>query len=105
MINIEYDKDKVGKKEILSLSNAVQKIVSEKTKIKDVFVYANSSEIRVKVAPIEIFVRISDHKIKDLSSLFNEIKSDLSGWKRQSKFKHPLNLTLIPMNWKFETGI
>ena len=56
VIRIDYDDEKLDKDAILTLSNAIQKIVSETTKIEDVFVYANSSQIKVKVAPIEIFI-------------------------------------------------
>ena len=104
-IRIDFDGDKVKKKEILALSNAAQKIVSEATKIEDVFVYANSSQIRVKIAPVELYVEMSEHKIKDLDKLFNEIKSGISNWKKQNKFSHPINFTLIPMKWKFDIDI
>ena len=48
LIDIKYDDDKVKSDEILALSEAVQKIVSKATGIEDVFVYANSSQIKVK---------------------------------------------------------
>ncbi|MBI4085088.1 MAG: hypothetical protein HY432_01095 [Candidatus Liptonbacteria bacterium] len=104
-IRIDYDNDKVSKDEITALSENAQKIVSEITDIDDVFVYANSSEIKVKVAPVEIFVEMSAHKIADPDKLIAKIKSKLSEWKRISGFKHSINLTLIPMQWKIEIGI
>ncbi len=105
IINIEYDSKKLNKKEVLNLSEAIQKIVSEATNIESVFVYANSAKIKVKIAPIEIFIQMSDHKIKDIDLLFEEIKSKLSKWKKETNFSHLINLTIIPMKWKFETGI
>lgn len=105
MIHIEYDNEKVSKEEIIKLSNAIQKIVSEKTNIEDVFVYGNSSELKIKIAPIEIFVRMSEHKVNNLEKLFNEIKSSLSQWKKENSFEKPINLTIIPMKWKFEVNI
>jgi len=104
-IRIDFDGDKVKSKDILALSNAVQKIVSDVTKIEDVFVYANSSQIKVKVAPIELYVQMSESKIKNLDRLFDRIKSGISAWKRQNRFQHPINFTLIPMTWKFEIDI
>lgn len=65
MINIEYDDSKLKEQEILSISEAIQKIVSETTNIKDVFVYANTSKIKVRISPIEIFIRMSQHKIEN----------------------------------------
>lgn len=105
MIKIEYDDTKLQKGQVLEISNAVQKIVVDVTGIEDVFVYANSSEIKVKVAPIEIWVEMSAHKIENLDELFEKIKSRLSDWKKETNFPQPINLTVIPMQWKFDTGI
>ena len=105
VIRIDYDDGKVEKKEVAALSREIQKIVSTATRIKDVFVYANSSQIKIKVAPIEIFIQMSAHKIKDEDALVKEIKSKLSNWKKKSSFQHPINLTFIPMQWKIEIGI
>lgn len=105
MIHIEYDDSKVSREDIELLANAIQKIVSEITNIEDVFVYANSAQIKVKVAPIEIFVRMSGHKIKDENSLISELKNRLTEWKKENNYAPLINLTLIPMHWKIEIGI
>ena len=105
IIRLDYDGDKVSQSEATALSEAAQKIVSEVTGIKDVFVYGNSSEIKLKSAPVEIFVEMSAQKIADPDKLIAEIKSRLAEWKQKSGFQHPINLTLIPMQWKVEVGI
>jgi hypothetical protein len=105
LIRLEYDDGKVSDADILSLSKAVRDIVSTTTEIADVFVYANSAKIKVQVAPVEIFVEMSDHKIKDEDELVSVIKEQLSLWKKTSGFPAPINLTLIPMRWKVEVGI
>jgi hypothetical protein len=105
VIRIDFDDTKVTKADVTALSTAIQKIVADTTKIEDVFVYANSSQIKVKIAPIEIFVQMSAHKIEDEDALVKEIKSKLSGWKKKASFEHPINLTFIPMVWKIEIGI
>jgi hypothetical protein len=105
IIKIQYDDTKVEKSNIQNLSNAIQKIVVDATGIEDVFVYGNSSEIKIKIAPIEIFVEMSAHKIKDEDTLIKDIKGRLSAWKKENNFPYPINLTLIPMNWKIEIGI
>lgn len=105
VIWIEYDNGKVSDSEATTLSEAAQKIVSEVTGIEDVFVYAGSARIKVKVAPVEIFVEISASKAPDPGKLLGEIKSRLKEWKGKSGFKHPINLTVNPMQWKFEIGI
>jgi hypothetical protein len=55
--------------------------------------------------PIEIFVEMSTHKINNLGKLMELIKKGLIEWKIKEKFKTPINLTIIPMNWKVEVGI
>ena len=95
LIRIEYDDKKLNKKDILKLSEAIQKIVSEKTHIIDVFVYANTSQIKIKVAPVEIFIQMSEHKINDLEILFSEIKSELSKWKKKNSIKYPINFIVL----------
>ncbi len=105
LINIEFDDGIVKKQEIVSLSDAIQKIVSRVTGIADVFVYANSAQIKVQIAPVEIFVHMSDHKIKNEDTLIADIKAQLAQWKKDVSFPHPINLSLIPMHWKIEIGI
>ena len=105
LITIEYDNNEVLEPEIQELSQAIQKIVSSATDIKDVFVYTNTAHIKVSIAPIEIFVRMSANKIKNEDDLVGEIKVKLKEWKVSVDFKHPINLTLIPMNWRIEIGI
>ena len=105
VINIEYDDSKIKDSEILHLSESIQKIVSQITSIKDVFVYANSARIKINIAPIEIFVQMSANKIKDSDKLIEKIKSGLIIWKSKNSFKHNINLSLIPMDWKVEIGI
>jgi len=105
LIRIEYDNSKVSDTDATKVSETIQKIVSEVTGIDDVFVYANSAQIKVKIAPIEIFVEMSAHKIVDVDKLIADIKDNLAEWKRENQFEHPINLTLIPMQWKIEFGI
>jgi hypothetical protein len=105
IIKIQFDDGKVKEDDIVQLSHAIQKIVVETTGIEDVFVYGNSSQIKINIAPIEIFIEMSDHKIKDEDVLITDIKGKLSTWKKENNYSHPINLTLIPMHWKVEVGI
>ncbi len=104
-IRIDYDDTKLEDKDVVSLSHAVQKIVSEITGIEDTFVYANSPHIKIKVAPIEIYVQISAKNIPDQGLWFADIKNQLSQWKKESNFEYPINLTFMPMDWQFEIDI
>ena len=105
VIHLEYDDKKISDHDVEALSKAVRDIVSEVTGIADVFVYANTAKIKVQVAPIEIFVEMSAHKIKDLDALVAEIKTRIQEWKAKNNFTTLINLSFIPMNWKIEIGI
>ncbi len=105
VIRLEYDDVVVNETEVQAICNTAQRVVADATGIKEVFVYCNSSHIKVKVAPIEIWVEMSDHKISDADALAKTIREGLSKWKNEINFPHLINLTLIPMNWKLELDI
>jgi hypothetical protein len=48
---------------------------------------------------------MSAQKIADADKLIGDIKIRLAEWKKDNNFPHPINLTLIPMQWKIEIGI
>lgn len=105
IVRIDYDNAQLTHDEAVTLSTTMQKIVSETTKIQDVFVYTNSSQIKIQIAPVEVFIEMSAHKIQDREKLVAEIKEKLSAWKKTSMFRHSINLTLIPMDRNIEIGI
>ncbi len=105
VIKLEYDDNAVSDVDVKIISEAIRGIVIRATGIQDVFVYANTAKIKVQVAPIEIFVEMSAHKIDDVDKLLSDIKAKLKEWKKHANFKHLINLTLTPMNWKIELGI
>lgn len=105
VIHIEYDNKKVDEEAILVLSKAAHELVSSITGIEDVPVYANTSHIKIEVSPIEIFVRLSVHKITDQDKLMADLKDAFAKWRKENNFSYSINLTLIPMNWKIEIGI
>jgi hypothetical protein len=105
MINVEYDNALIPFDDIQALSEGIRDVVSTVTGIEDVFTYTNSSDIKVKIAPVEIFIRMTASKIQDPEKLISDIKSKLAEWKVSSGFSQPINLTLIPENWKVEIGI
>jgi hypothetical protein len=59
----------------------------------------------VQVAPIEIWVEMSNHKVTDADTLAKDLRTGLSQWKERNSFPHLINLTLIPMAWKLELDI
>lgn len=102
VIRVEYDSDAVAEEDVRNLCFAAQEAVITTTGIKEVFVYGNSANIKVDVAPIEIFVEMSASKVKDAEVLAKNIRDNLSEWKKSASFPHLINLTLIPVAWKLE---
>ena len=105
VILVDFDNQRVAEKDATVLSEAIRDILSEATGIEDVFVYANSSQIKVKVAPVEVFVEMSAGKIESVDVLISQIKARIIDWKQKTEFPHLINLSLIPMPWKIEIGI
>jgi len=105
VIHIEYDDKTVSETDIKTLCKGVHEVTSTVTGIEDVPVYANCSRVTFAIAPIEIFIRLSAHKIKDLDSLMNELKAALSKWKVEQNYPHKINMSLIPMGWKIEIDV
>lgn len=105
LITIEYDEDILKKDEVRELSHFTRELVSRVTQIEDVFVYAQSSPIRINVAPVEIFVRLSKKCLGDPEHLLSQMTGELGMWRVDKKFPCKLNLTLIPMDWVVSIGI
>jgi hypothetical protein len=105
VIRLEYDDAVVDEAQAQAICEAAQKVVADATDTKEVFVYGNTSRIKVKVAPIEIWAEMIDHKITDADALAKKMREGLVQWKRQTNFPHPINLTLIPIAWKLELDI
>jgi hypothetical protein len=87
------------------LCDGAHQVVSTVTQIEDVPVYAHSANYKAKIAPIEIFIRLSAHKVKDVDTLTSDLKQAFVTWKEVTTFSHPINMTLIPMHWKIEIAI
>ena len=102
---MDFDNTQMSEQDARALGEAVQKIVAQATGIEDTFVYANSSQIKIKVAPVELFIQLSKKYIPDQAKLVNQIKQGLTDWKKTSGFKYPINLSFIPMEWQIEVGI
>ena len=105
VVNIEYDGNKVSLAEIRLLVDGAHQVIASVTGTDDVPVYAHDAEIKAKTAPIEIFIRYSDHKVKDVDGLTQELRRAFSAWKSAQGFPHPINMTFIPINWKIEMDI
>lgn len=103
MIKVKFDDVVVSDEKIVELSKALQKIVREATEIPEVFVYADSPKIKIDVAPIEVFIEMSASKVQDKEELFKIIHSSLVTWKNEQNFNFPITITLIPVDWKFDS--
>lgn len=104
-IVVKYDDNAVTDKEITELGEATIKIAQKITGIQDSFVYADSAHIKINIAPIELYIYLSEKHIPDLDALYAKFKAAIVEWKVDSGFAQPVNFTLVPMRWKFEVGL
>lgn len=105
VITIEFDGDRVSAEDMQLLCDGAHEVVSKVTEIKDVPVYAHNADFKAAIAPIEIFIRLSAHKVKDVDALTADLKQAFVTWKAENNFSHPINMSFIPMNWKIEIDI
>jgi hypothetical protein len=105
VIRIEYDPAVVTDFRARALCQAAKAAVVAATGIPETFVYGNASQIRVDVAPVEIWVEVSTSKVPDPAKTAADIRAKLSEWKQQDNFGAKINLTLIPMQWQLELEI
>jgi len=105
IVRIDYDDKQVTDEQIKELCAALKKIVADTTKIKEVYVYANSPQIKLGIDPVEVFVQITKEKVGDKGKLFEELKNQISNWRKISNFDPSINFTLMPMDWQFEVDI
>ena len=98
VIHIEYDKSVLLESDVQLLCKGAHEVTVQVTGVADVPVYANSSHATYAIAPIEIFIRLSDHKITDKIALSNELKMAAIKWKADNNFSHNINMSLIPMD-------
>lgn len=105
VVRVDFDQDKVSIEEIKQLVKGLHDVVSSTTDIEDVPVYANSAQVSYAIAPVEVFIELSDHKVKDAAVLTAMLKSNIVTWTRENSFKHLINMTFIPMKWNIEIEI
>jgi len=105
VIRVEYDDKKVNESDMTAFCRALKEVVSVATGIKEVFVWGNTSQIKIDVEPIEVWIEMSEHKVDDLDSLTNSICEGVTKWKKASGFETPVTITLTPVHWKFVVGV
>lgn len=104
-INVKYDEKKVSQEEIQLFCENIYQITLNTKAFKEVFLYANSSQISINIAPIEVIISTGAHVMNKDKEIISKIKLGLQEFKEKTEFKHPINLTLIPMVWETEFNI
>lgn len=102
VVRVEYDSTLVSDVKAQTLCKAAQTAVIEATGIPETFVYGNASQITIDIAPVEIWVEVSAHKVADPAKTAKDIRAKLAAWKQAEGFEQPINFTLIPMDWILE---
>lgn len=105
VVRVDFDQEKVSAEEVKQFVKGLHEVISSTTNIEDVPVYANASQFSYAIAPVEVFIQLSDHKVNDASELTQILKENLIAWTQDNGFKHLINMTFIPMKWNIEIEI
>lgn len=107
-IQILFDDSVVKQSEVLELGSALREICLGAKNLQNVtfaFAYGENPKIKVGLAPLEVYVKITRPKIINEQKLAGELRDKLSAWKKQANFNHPINILLMPMDWLVEDSI
>ena len=106
LIYIDYNKSMISVDQIERYARGIEKVVSETTKIEDhTPTYVRATDFTLNAAPIEIFLQVSPKFLTDEEELMLNLRYALGVWKEQANIHHPINITLMPMTWRFELNI
>ncbi|HEX3082730.1 MAG TPA: hypothetical protein VHQ86_05800 [Candidatus Saccharimonadia bacterium] len=107
IIRFEYDPDKVTAEQITRLATDMVTFTQEVTGMKEVYAWANASQIRIGIDPVDIFIEMSAHLVPDgdPSKLSKPLVAKIKQWKADHNFAEPINLTFTPVAWQLEIGI
>jgi hypothetical protein len=98
LTRIEYDDSQVSAEQALELSTAAQQIVADAVGIPEVFVYTNTAQIKVNIAPVLMTIEMGAHRTAFAEQYGAEIKEKLGKWKQQNGLTYPIYLTVTPVN-------
>ncbi len=106
-IQMLYDDSVVKEGEVKKLGVFLRELClnSKNLDVKFSFAYAENPSIKVSMFPIETYIKITRSKIVDEEEFLGEIESRLKEWKIKENFEHPINILLMPMDWKILDSI
>jgi hypothetical protein len=107
-IQILFDDSVVSEEQVLQLGNALRDIALGADNLHDVsfaFAYGESPKIKIGLAPLEVYIKITRWKITDEKALSAEFREKLTAWKQEVHYPHPVNILLMPMDWLIEDNI
>lgn len=106
LLYIDYDSSIISIEDIKRYATEIEKIISETTEIEEhTPTYVRTTDFSLNAAPIEIFLQVSLKFLTDEDKLLCSLRDALSVRKNKENITHNINLTLMPMTWKFELNI
>jgi hypothetical protein len=102
VIKLEFDDSIVNTDTTKEFCEAIRRIVVDSTGLpeNEICLYGNNSQIKINVAPIQVWLEISDYKVSDVDKLANDIRDQIVEWKDKTKFAHQIKFMLVPKNQK-----
>jgi len=109
VVKIDYDSQKFDEEFIRALSEELHKIVAQASglPLEDVSVFANSNQITINAAPMEIYVNAGSGAIPngDKQTMLDTITKEVKKFKQEKGMSIPVNISIVEMAWKVGVGV
>jgi hypothetical protein len=102
VIKLEFDDSIVNTDTAKDFCEAIRRMVIDSTGLpeNEICLYGNSSLVTINVAPIQVWLEISDYKVSNVDKLANDIRDQIVKWKNDAEFAHQIKFMLVPKNQK-----
>ena len=109
VVKIDYDSTKFPDDIIRSLGEELHQVVSRASNLPltDASVFANSNQITVNAAPMEIYINAGSGAIpnSDKQKMLDTITTEVKKFKAEKGIEIPVNISIVEMTWKVGVGI
>ena len=109
VVKIDYDSEKFSSEVIRALAEELHRVVSEASglPLTDVSVFANTNQITINAAPMEIYINAGSGAIPggDKQKMLDTITASVKKFKEEKGVEIPVNISVIEMSWKVGVGV
>ena len=109
VVKIDYESTKFSEEFVRALGEELHTVVSKASNLplSDVSVFANSNQITVNAAPMEIYINAGSGAIPDgdKQKMLDAITAAVKKFKSEKSIDIPINISIVEMTWKVGVGV